>query len=210
MQYPNTPQQNLEFSCTNLAKLYYDEKKSVSYIAKLFKCSQNKVNYYLDKCEIPKRTISEAIYHLKNPNGDPFIVRDLSEIQKNREAILYGLGIGLYWGEGQKNGKSGVRLTNTDPKLLNKFIEFLKVFFGINRDQLRFGLQIFNDLSPEICLQYWTKMLGVNSKQFYKVVVSMVRGPGTYKNKSKNGVIIVYFNNVKLKKIICNMIENIS
>ena len=208
MQYSATPEQNLEFSCSNLVRLYHVEKKSAAYIAKLFKCSQNKINYHLDKCEIKKRTISEAIYHLKNPNGDPFIVRKLIGI-KEKEAILFGLGLGLYWGEGQKNGKSGVRLTNTDPKLLNKFIEFLKVFFGINKDQLRFGLQIFGDLSPETSLEYWTKILGVNRKQFYKVIVSVVRGSGTYKRKSKHGVIIIYFNNIKLKKIICSMIENI-
>jgi hypothetical protein len=36
-----------------------------------------------------------------------------------------------------------------------------------------------------------------------------IRGEGTYKYKSEYGVIILYFNNVKLKKIVCSMIENV-
>lgn len=196
----------LEISCALLETLYYEQKWSVSRIAKFLKCSENKVNYWLGKCEIPKRTISEAIYNLKNPNGDPFKSRLPNDI---KEAILFGLGLGLYWGEGLKKGKGGLRITNADPKLLSKFIDFLGVFFNVEKDRLRFGLQIFNDLSLETSIEYWIKKLGVKKEQFYKVVISKVRGKSTYKTKSKFGVIIIYFNNIKLKRLICEMIENI-
>ena len=53
------------------------------------------------------------------------------------------------------------------------------------------------------------KELDVKKEQFYKTIISKVRGEGTYKYKSEYGVIIVYFNNIKLKKIILKMIENI-
>jgi hypothetical protein len=203
----------LECSCTNLQRLYNKEKKSVAQVAKILKCSQNKVNYWLERCEIPKRSISEAIYNIKNPKGDPFTLRNVEVItndEKNKNAILFGLGIGLYWGEGLKTGKNGIRLTNTDPKLLLKFMEFLKVFFGINKDQLKFSLQIFDDLYTNDSLEYWTDTLGVNKSQFYKTIISKIRGDGTYRSKSRHGVIIIYFNNVKVKKIIMEMIENIS
>ncbi len=51
--------------------------------------------------------------------------------------------------------------------------------------------------------------LNVVEEQFYKIIVSKVRGEGTYKYKSEYGVVIVYFNNIKLKRLICDMIENI-
>jgi hypothetical protein len=89
-------------------------------------------------------------------------------------------------------------------------MDFLEVFFQIDRNKLRFSLQIFKDISPDIAMDYWVKVLKVKKQQFYKVIVSKVRGKGTYKNKSENGVIIIYFNNIKLKKIICGMIDNIS
>lgn len=205
MKVSGLPKQ--EISCNKLEALYYQEKRSVSYIAKMFNCSQNKVNYWLGKCEIPKRSISEAIYHLKNPNGDPFTSRQPTCI---KEAVLFGLGLGLYWGEGLKRGTGGVRISNTDPKLLIKFIDFLETFFKIDRGKLRFSLQIFKDISSDEALLYWTRTLKVKEQQFYKVIVSEVRGKGTYKFKSKHGVVIVYFNNIKLKKIILDMIDNIS
>jgi hypothetical protein len=191
-----------------LEEMYLTQKKSVAQIAEYFNCSQNKINYWLEKFEIPKRTVSEAIYCLKNPNGDPFKFNKPITLE---ESFLYGLGVGLYWGEGQKRGSngSGVRLGNTDPKLLRKFIEFLEVFFLIDKNKLKFSIQIFSDISSKKALEYWIKELKMKKEQFYRPQVIKVRGEGTYRYKSQYGVVIVYFNNVKLKKIICDMIENI-
>jgi hypothetical protein len=65
----------------------------------------------------PKRSISEAIYHLKNPKGDPFVGRQPMDI---KEGILFGLGLGLYWGEGSKRGTGGVRITKYRSKITYK------------------------------------------------------------------------------------------
>ncbi len=46
---------------TELYKLYLVDNKSVAEISKHFKCSQNKINYWLERFEIPKRNISEAM-----------------------------------------------------------------------------------------------------------------------------------------------------
>ncbi len=195
-----------EITATKLHDLYLVENKSVAQIAELFKCSQNKINYWLERFEIPKRSISEAIYVLKNPLGDPFILKNPQTLE---EGILYGLGIGLYWGEGTKRGKGGMRITNSDPKLLRKFIQFLERFFTIDRNRLKFSIQIFSDIHPEKALKYWSEELKIHKKQFYKPQVLKIRGAGTYKYKSEYGSVIVYFDNIKLKKSICDMIENI-
>lgn len=190
---------------TRLFDLYLVEKKSVAEIAKILNCSQNKINYWLKKFEIPKRSLSEAMYCFKNPLGDPFALRQPKSFE---EAILFGLGLGIYWGEGDKRGKNGIRLSNTDPRLIKSFIRFLKTFLGIDKNRLKFSIQIFSDISPLESLKYWMKELKMKKEQFYKPQVIKVRGKGIYKYKSKYGVIIVYFNNIKLKKLICEMIEN--
>ena len=190
----------------NLYHLYLNEKKSVAQIAALFKCSQNKINYWLNKFEIPKRTISEAIYGLKNPLGDPFVLKQPKNLE---EGILYGLGIALYWGEGTKRGNGGMRITNSDPKLLRKFIEFLEKFLSIDSKRLRFSIQLFSDIAPDKALKFWCKELNMKKEQFYIPQVLKVRGKGTYKYKSEYGSVILYFNNTKLKKMICETIENI-
>lgn len=189
-----------------LLNLYIIRKKSVANISERLKCSENKINYWLAKYGIEKRSISEAIYHLKNPLGDPFLLKQPENLQ---EGILFGLGLGLYWGEGSKRGKGGVRLGNTDVRLIKKFIEFLKKFLGVKKSKLRFGLQIFGDVSSDKALLYWKKELKIKKNQFYKIIVSKIRGAGTYKYKSEHGVLMVYFNNTRLKELICKTIDNI-
>lgn len=104
----------MKINKTRLHELYVTKQKSVAEIAELFACSQNKINYWLNKFDISKRSISEAIYVKANPSGDPFSRKKIVDIS---DAKLLGLGLGLYWGEGTKRNKNSVRLGNTDPDL---------------------------------------------------------------------------------------------
>lgn len=187
-----------------LKKLYVKEKKSVSDIAKIFRCSENKINYWLKKHKIPKRSISEAMYIKNNPGGDPFklkLPRNISDAQ------LFGLGIGLYWGEGNKANKNTVRLGNSDAKLLKIFIAFLIRFFGIEKEDLRFHLHIFTDIKIDDAKKYWIKELNISEEQIYKPFVSISGSIGTYRRKSEYGVMTVYYGNTKLRNKLVHLIE---
>lgn len=179
-----------------LENLYTVKHKSAQEIAKLIGCSPNRINYWLAKYEISKRTISDAVYLKHNPNGDPFKFTPPENIE---DAKLFGLGLGLYWGEGNKANKNTVRLGNSDPALLNKFIEFLIKFFNINKKDLKFHLHIFTDIDVNDALLYWARKLEINRNQFYKPFIAKSGKLGTYKNKSKFGVVTVYYGNIKLK-----------
>lgn len=188
-------------------KKYYLEKKLSSFeISKKFNCSVSGVNYWLEKYCIPKRNISDAIYHKRNPLGDPF---SINVPKTNDDFFIYGLGLGLYWGEGNKRNTNSLRLANTDPKLVIKYIEFLKRVYKIEDKKLKFGLQVFGDVDDKWALDFWIKLLGVRREQFQKVVRTKKRGVGTYKHSAKYGVLIVYFNNKKLRDIICQAIEKL-
>lgn len=189
-----------------LKDLYHKKRLSSRQIAELFKCSEGKINYWLNKQGIYKRSISDAIYNLKNPSGDPF---KFKEPDTKSESFLYGLGLGLYWGEGTKKNKNAVRLGNTDPKLVKYFIKFLEEIFNVRSDKFKFGLQVFSDMDPENARKFWQKELGVKKGQFWKVIVTPHRGIGNYREKTKHGVLTVNFNNKKLRNVVCNLIENL-
>ena len=195
----------MELSCATLERLYIKEKKPISTIAKLLECSEHKVNYWVARFGIQKRSISEGVYLYHNPHGDPFKIHKPKTMD---EAFLSGLGLGLYWGEGTKSNKNSVRLGNTDPRLITKFIEFLMRLFEIDKKKLKFGLQIFSDMVPEVALKFWMNHLGASRSQFQKVIVTPARSIGTYRHKTKHGVLTVYFCNKKLRDTICQMIEN--
>lgn len=184
-----------------LYKLYVTQKMSSTSIAKRFGCSAHKINYWLKKYNIPKRSISDAIYAKHNPNGDPFTLPVIDTVEKGK---LYGMGIGLYWGEGTKANKYAIRLGNSDPELIKTFMLFLTELYGVSRHDFKFGLQVFSDVHPEECLLYWTNALAVSSSQFYRIHVTPSGSIGTYRHKNTHGVVTLYYHNKRLRDIIVN------
>lgn len=179
------------------------EGKSIKEISKFLHCSMHKVSYWMLKYNINTRSISEAVYLKNNPNGDPFIFNEPKTLESS---WLLGMGLGLYWGEGTKADKTSVRLGNTDPELIEKFIEFLVKIFNVDKRRLRFGLQVFSRVEGKEALDFWQKKLKISEGQFYQTTLTKSRGHGSYGRKAKYGVLTVYFHNRKLRDTIVSML----
>lgn len=186
--------------------MYIKKKLSMEQVANKLNCSANKVVYWMNRHELKRRSISDGVYAKHNPNGDPFLVRKPCT---PKETLLHGIGLGLYWGEGTKANKGSIRLGNTDPRLIKIFIQFLKQAYNINPKKLRFGIQVFSNMSPTRALKFWRNTLQVSETQFIKVIVTPSRGTGTYGRKIQHGVLTVYYHNRKLRDILCSEIEKI-
>ena len=186
-----------------LEKFYFEDKMSMLVIAKTLNCSENKVSYWMDIYGLKRRTISDAVYLKNHPHGDPFKVKPIRSKYDNN---LLGLGLGLYWGEGNKANKNAVRLGNTDPALIRIFMKFLIELFGVRKDELRFSLQIFSDINSQEALDYWIRELDVDYSQFWKPTITISGSIGTYRKKSKYGVVTVYYLNSRLRDILVNML----
>lgn len=181
----------------------YQNGLSANEIAEKLNISLNKIVYWLKKYQVKKRSLSEAIYLKYYPYGDPFKIKKRLTPEEKQ---LLGLGIGIYWGEGNKASRSSIAVSNSDPKLIKKFVEFLIRICQINTKKLKFSLQIFNDANPEASLKYWCSRLQIPKNKFYKPMVIPPQGKGTYKRKSKYGICCVVFGNVKLKKWIMSQL----
>ena len=187
-----------------LDQLYNSEKKSMAEIATQLDCSTHKIQWWMDKHNIKRRNQSDATYAKRNPIGDPFKIRtNLS----NEELELKGLGIGIFWGEGTKTDKTAIKVGNTDSKLIKKFIEFLKVICGVQKEKISYSLTVFNDSEPKEAAQFWASELSIEVKQLGKITIIPPQGKGTYRNKSKHGVLIVGCFNSKLRKWVDDQLE---
>lgn len=193
----------MKLSRSLLERLYLKEKKSVFEIAKFLECSENKINYWIRKYKISKRSISDAMYIKHNPNGDPF---KFVHPKNLKEAKLFGLGLGLYWGEGNKANINSIRLGNTDPELIKQFIKFLVKFFSIKKKDLKFGLQIFSDINVDTALDFWVKIIKINRNQINKPIITKSGSLGTYKKKSEYGVLTAMYHNRKLRNLLVGML----
>ena len=96
---------------------------------------------------------------------------------------------------------------NTDLALIDTFILFLETIFSLKRSQLKFGLQIFSDMAEKETLDFWTKTLTIEKSQFYKTVITPYRSLGTYRKKTKYGVLTVYFHNRKLRDVLVGLLR---
>jgi hypothetical protein len=123
----------------------------------------------MKKFNIPRRSFSEAIYLKHNPDGDPFeIKRKLNK----EEALLKGLGLGLYWGEGDKsNNNTSVRLGNTDPRLIKIFKDFLTKICNVREEKFKYALTLFNDCNKERAVNFWQRHIGVKRNQLGKITI---------------------------------------
>lgn len=184
-------------------KELYASGLSMMEIAGKLGVSHHKVCHWMEKHNIPRRTRSDATYVKCNPNGDPFRIKTKLN---NEEAELKGLGLGLYWGEGTKANTTSVRLSNTDIALVESFVEFLTRICGVEKRSLKFSLLVFDDMDVKEAEDYWQSGLAVSPGQFYKTTVVSSRGKGSYRNKTKHGVLTVYYHNKKLRDILVGML----
>lgn len=182
----------------------YRSGLSMMDIAKKEGMSNSGVAYLMNKYGIKSRSRSEATYVKRNPNGDPF------RVKKNLGAgdlFLKGLGLGLYWGEGDKGQNTQARISNTDPRLIRRFREFLIKIYRVEKKKIRYSLIVFNDGREAEAIKFWTKELDIQRPQLGKVTEIPSRGKGTYKKKSMLGVLTMSVSNKKLKEIILKEIS---
>ena len=108
--------------------MYLVSCMSMQEIANELTVSLSTVDWWMRKYLIPKRSRSDANYKKYNKKGNPFQIKNIRTLH---DATLYGIGVGLFWGEGNKVSKTSLRLGNTDPNLIKTYIEFLRKICGV-------------------------------------------------------------------------------
>ena len=191
------------FGKVNLEKLY-KSGKSMAEMGNVLDCSQHKIAYWLSKHNIPRRNRSDANYLKYNPDGDPFKIKHNLNFN---EMFLYGLGLGIYWGEGTKTSTHSLRVSNTDVGIIKTFRQFLLNICGLRQNKITYSIVSFNDIDPNVARRYWSKELGILPEKFGKITIIPKQGKGTYKKKSTFGVCTLQVSNIKLRKWMMDELE---
>ena len=113
-------------------------------IAERLGISVHKIQYWLEKNNIPRRDRSEATYlaYLHRFNKLPCNIKKKFTL---KEKELFITGIMLYWAEGWKKNSKYVAFANSDPKMIQLFLKFLHKICGIHKDRLHLGLHLYED-----------------------------------------------------------------
>ncbi len=75
-------------------------------------------------------------------------------------------GLFLYWGEGTKYRMNHLMLANTNPGMINFFINWLRYFFYIPKNKIKIRLHLYTDMDRIKEVEYWSKTVGIQTSQF--------------------------------------------
>lgn len=152
--------------------------------------------------EESKRTSSTRIKDLNRTRGETLrasyeVAKQEAqmEMEKYKNDPLFISAVFAYWGEGDKLSRNQVRLTNTDPKMIQIFLEFLLIICKVPIEKIKLALFIYTDLNETVCKNFWSDITGI--QKFHKTQVL----PSRHKTKKlPHGVCTVVVSNTYLKK----------
>lgn len=71
----------------------------------------------------------------------------------------------LYWGEGEKSGRS-VSFTNSDPLMIQTYVKLLKQSFGVKTKNLKALLHLHSYHKKRKQIKFWSKITGIPKSNF--------------------------------------------
>ena len=97
---------------------------------------------------------------------------------------IFMLGLGLYWGEGYKKGSAELGFTNTDPKVIRFYVQWLWRCFRIDLPRLILRISINEAYRgrERKALRYWSQCVGVPFSQFTKTSFVKTKQKKQYTN----------------------------
>lgn len=183
----------------NIITLYKDKFLSARQIAEKLKLSPSKVRYVLEKSDIKKRKISEAIRYLNITKFNKGIFKIKENLSEQEEKLRIA-GTMLYWGEGTKSGNC-VTLSNSNMEMIVLYLKFLRNICGVSENRLRILLHIYSDHDEEKIKNFWSRITKIPLSQFSKTFIHNRNG-GTYKKNSEYGTISLRYSDKKLLEVI--------
>jgi hypothetical protein len=184
-------------------KKLYLRGLSGSQIAQITKTQLRQVYRTLAKVNVPRRSSAEQnrLNFLRSPLSFRF-KKHLSVYE--RELLV--AAVMLYYGEGAKTGKT-VDLANSDPKILQIFLKFLRGICRVNDKRLRFYLYCFSDQNPEKIIKFWCNFLHIRKASFTKPYIRNV--DGKLLRTMQFGVLHIRYSDSRLLKVILGCINEL-
>lgn len=101
---------------------------------------------------------------------------------------LFLCGLGLYWGEGYKNGNDECGFTNSDPGMIRTYISWLKKIYKVRSEDLilRVSVNASHRKRVPLIVRFWSKATGIPRSQFTKTSLIKVSPRKRYSEPKKH------------------------
>jgi hypothetical protein len=156
---------------------------------------------------IEKRRLSRLVNEQKKKR---LIIDEAKrDFQRISLSELKLIGIILYLGEGTKSNKGMVVITNSDPEVIKIAAKFLREVCHVPESKFRGHIHTFLDADIRKTEEYWSKVSGIPTSQFYKTYVKPSSASLQKKKTLQFGTFSISTNDTKLFLKIIGWIEKI-
>ena len=121
------------------------------------------------------------------------LLRDNCSMNQRTRRII---GLVIWWTEGTK--AYNVDVTNTNPKIIMAFLDFLRYDVGVNEKRLRIQLQIHEGDNQDAIESFWSTITTIPRNQFTKTII---RPRGNKVGKSRGTCKVRYSDKLTYEKI---------
>ena len=194
------------------ALLLRKEGKSITSIANIYGLNKTTVSYWCRDIVLPKHLLEKleserkskaaiGLFRYGERNRAGRIKRTQDEKETGgklfnnplRKDLLF-FGLGLYWGEGYKESNGELGFTNSNPNIIEFYLNWLWLW-DVPKSDLIFRLTInsfFRKYEKEI-KKFWINLLGVKEEQFSKttIIKSVLKKGSLGSKKTYNGILRV-------------------
>ena len=132
------------------------------------KTSKRNKEVGVEKCRMTKRKKREK--RLRE-----IYIKEKSKLLPLTKREIYLIGLFLYWGEGLKDIKGALSLSNTDPSVIKFYLYWLVKNLGIPKKKIKVGIHLYVDMDVEESLNYWSRELQLSRNQFSKPYIKKTK-----------------------------------
>lgn len=188
------------YSVKEIAKeLHISQGTSSSWIRyiKLNKKAQNRLRkrkllkYYRDSLKWQEKRIE------KDRQYKLFAGKTIENIKKDVKHTKIYCAL-LYWCEGGKGYKEGIRFVNSDPNLISTFLRLFRMSFDIDERKFRVLMHLHGYHDENKQKTFWSRLTNIPRHQFLKTF----RKPHTGKRirESYPGCVTIYYNSFEIAR----------
>jgi len=202
------PRDIKKLTVEQVKELYYQKGHSARQVGEFLGRSTSNIYKFMKRQGLARRSAAET-NNVAYTKQEPSFV--LKKHLTQEEEKLKVAGIMLYWAEGYKNLGKKVRggtidLGNSDPKMIQLFLKFLREICGVDESRLRIRLYCYANQNIDSLKDYWSTITIIPLKQFTKPYIREDFSPDKI-DKMKYGLAHIVYSDKKLFYQIKNWIE---
>ncbi|MFH1968643.1 MAG: helix-turn-helix domain-containing protein [bacterium] len=200
-----------EMSYSQIKAILGVGKGTLSAWLKDYPLSREKINQLSWKNEKRIERYRETRRQTKEKRLKEFYLKEKKEIFPLNKRDFFIAGLFLYWGEGSKILSKEVSVSNTDPSMVNFFIDWAVNHLKIPREKIRIALHLYNDMDINKEIKFWSNKLNIPKNQFSKPYIkqSSIKAIN-YKRGFGHGTCNARINDARLSEKVLMGIKSIS